>query len=160
MLLLSLLWLCYVASTLALGSPDYHESLDLVPLPPDELLASFHFRSNSSLDAFNRQNYRFFPRSLGQLLQHANTRELHLRFSTGRWDAERWSERPWHGFKEGATGVELWAWIEADSDEVYVLFRFLRAPITPPANDMKRVCKMDNPYAVLVRTFLCFPELH
>lgn len=120
MFLFSLLWFCGLAPTLVFGGSDYRENLDLTPLPPAELLASLNFQSNSSLDAFNRQSFRFFPRSLGQLLQHADTRELHLRFSTGRWDAERWGERPSHGFKEGATGVELWAWIEADSDEAYV----------------------------------------
>jgi phosphatidylinositol glycan class T len=49
-------------------------------------------------------------------LQHANTRELHLRFSLGRWDAESWGARPWGGEREGGTGVELWAWVEASSD--------------------------------------------
>ncbi|WEW58721.1 Subunit of the glycosylphosphatidylinositol transamidase complex-like protein [Emydomyces testavorans] len=59
----------------------------------------------------------FSSRILGQILQHANTKELHLRFTTGRWDAESWGERPWHGFKEGGTGVELWAWVEADTND-------------------------------------------
>ncbi|KAI9873533.1 MAG: Subunit of the glycosylphosphatidylinositol transamidase complex-like protein, partial [Pleopsidium flavum] len=48
---------------------------------------------------------------------HAKTRELHLRFSTGRWDAEDWGARPWNGTREGGTGVELWAWVEAETDE-------------------------------------------
>jgi len=95
---------------------DYYERLDLQPLPLGSLLASFDFRSNESLAAFEAQNFRFFPRSLGQILRHANTKELHLRFSTGRWDAEIWGARPWDGFKEGGTGVELWAWIEAGTD--------------------------------------------
>ncbi|EEQ32208.1 Subunit of the glycosylphosphatidylinositol transamidase complex-like protein [Microsporum canis] len=99
---------------------DYHEQLVLHPLPPSNLLASFNFRSNESSAAFEQQNYRYFPRSLGQILQHAHTKELHLRFTTGRWDAENWGERPWHGFKEGGTGVELWAWIEAlDADAAF-----------------------------------------
>lgn len=96
---------------------DYYERLNLEPLPLGSLLASFDFRSNESLTAFEAQNFRFFPRSLGQILQHANTKELHLRFSTGRWDAETWGPRPWDGYKEGGTGVELWAWIDAATDE-------------------------------------------
>ncbi|EDN09941.1 GPI transamidase component GPI16 [Histoplasma capsulatum] len=96
---------------------EYHEQLVLRPLPPSSLLGSFNFRSNASLDTFEHQNFRYFPRSLGQILQHASTKELHLRFTTGRWDAESWGERPWRGFKEGGTGVELWAWIDADTDE-------------------------------------------
>ncbi|KAK2873442.1 hypothetical protein FQN49_002365 [Arthroderma sp. PD_2] len=101
------------------NASDYHEQLVLHPLPPSNLLASFNFRSNESSIAFEQQNYRYFPRSLGQILQHAHTKELHLRFTTGRWDPENWGERPWHGFKEGGTGVELWAWIEAPDADAY-----------------------------------------
>lgn len=42
-----------------------------------------------------------------------------MRFSTGRWDDESWGARPWGGSKEGGTGVELWAWVEAETDEEY-----------------------------------------
>ncbi|KAK7943617.1 GPI transamidase component GPI16 [Apiospora aurea] len=101
----------------AAPAADYHEQLNLKPLPQNSLLASFNFRSNTSLPEFEAHNFRFFPRSLGQILQHAGTRELHLRFSLGRWDAETWGARPWDGTKEGGTGVELWAWLEAESDD-------------------------------------------
>ncbi|KAK4118807.1 Gpi16 subunit, GPI transamidase component [Parathielavia appendiculata] len=96
---------------------DYYERLNLRPLPLSALLASFNFRSNTTVSEFEKGNFRFFPRSLGQILQHAGTRELHLRFSLGRWDAESWGARPWNGAREGGTGVELWAWLEADTDE-------------------------------------------
>ena len=101
----------------SIASSDYLEKLVLQPLPQASLLASFNFRSNASLSSFEHQHFRYFPRSLGQILQHAKTRELHLRFSSGRWDAESWGARPWGGAKEGGTGVELWAWIEADTEE-------------------------------------------
>lgn len=108
---------------LALSSPsaasDYHERLDLQPLPQSALLASFNFRSNTSQDSFEQGHFRYFPRALGQILQHAHAKELHLRFTTGRWDAESWGSRPWNGAKEGGTGVELWAWIDAVDDERY-----------------------------------------
>lgn len=97
--------------------PDYYESLVLQPLPQSALLASFNFRSNETLQAYERQHFRYFPRSLAQVLQHTHTKELHIRFSTGRWDSESWGERPWQGSREGGTGVELWAWIEAGSRE-------------------------------------------
>lgn len=111
--------LCFlqVIGQLVVASGDYHEQLLLQPLPPSSLLASFNFRSNASLTSFNQQHFRYFPRSLGQVLQHAKTRELHLRFSTGRWDAESWGARPWGGLKEGGTGVELWAWVEAETEQ-------------------------------------------
>ncbi|PNH28715.1 hypothetical protein BJF96_g7990 [Verticillium dahliae] len=109
-LLLSALSYCVSAA-------DYHEQLNLRPLPLSALLASFNFRSNSTLHDFESQNFGYFPRSLGQILQHAGTKELHLRFSLGRWDAESWGTRPWEGQREGGTGVELWAWLDARSDE-------------------------------------------
>ncbi|KIW04242.1 uncharacterized protein PV09_04548 [Verruconis gallopava] len=95
---------------------DYHEQLLLRPLPQNALLASFNFKSNSSSSSFESQNFRYFPRSLGQILQHAHTKELHLRFSSGRWDDESWGERPHSGAREGGTGVELWAWVDARDD--------------------------------------------
>lgn len=95
---------------------DYKELLNLQPLNPASLLASFNFWSNASLQSYEQQHFKYIPRSLGQILQHAKTQELHLRFSTGRWDDESWGARPWGGTKEGGTGVELWAWVEGDSD--------------------------------------------
>lgn len=115
-----LLFFSFLSFTFA--SSDYHEQLLLRPLHPSLLLASFNFQSNTTLASFEQQNFRYFPRSLGQILQHANTRELHLRFSLGRWDAESWGARPWGGAREGGTGVELWAWVEAETDEECVLF--------------------------------------
>ncbi|KAH8201405.1 hypothetical protein TruAng_004405 [Truncatella angustata] len=105
------------SAVLALASSDYHEQLVLKPLPQNSLLASFNFKSNTTVAQFEAHNFRYFPRSLGQILQHAGTRELHLRFSLGRWDAETWGARPWDGTKEGGTGVELWAWLEAETHD-------------------------------------------
>ncbi|KAF2423379.1 Gpi16 subunit, GPI transamidase component [Tothia fuscella] len=99
------------------STSSYKEQLLLRPLPQNALLASFNFKSNSSSTSFEQQNFRYFPRSLGQILQHAHTKELHLRFSLGRWDAESWGARPWDGAREGGTGVELWAWVESENDE-------------------------------------------
>ncbi|EPS33814.1 hypothetical protein PDE_08776 [Penicillium oxalicum 114-2] len=100
-----------------LASSDYTEHLSLQPLPQSSLLASFNFRGNTSQQSYDNQHFQYFPRALGQILQHAHTKELHLRFTTGRWDAESWGSRPWNGSKEGGTGVELWAWIDAADDE-------------------------------------------
>ncbi|KAJ5105743.1 GPI transamidase [Penicillium alfredii] len=122
MTVLSLLTLPLLALALTLWSSpvlasDYHEQLFLQPLPQSSLLASFNFRGNTSQQSFEHQHFRYFPRALGQIIQHAHTRELHLRFTTGRWDAQSWGPRPWNGGKEGGTGVELWAWIDAPGDE-------------------------------------------
>ncbi|KAL5000136.1 GPI transamidase component PIG-T [Aspergillus recurvatus] len=112
-----ILALALAALSVGSAASNYHEDLLLQPLPPSSLLASFNFRSNTTQTSFEQQHFRYFPRALGQILQHANTRELHLRFTTGRWDSESWGSRPWDGTKEGGTGVELWAWIEAADDK-------------------------------------------
>ncbi|KAL2822834.1 GPI transamidase component PIG-T [Aspergillus cavernicola] len=112
-----LLSLILVALSVGSAASNYHENLHLQPLPPSNLLASFNFKSNTTQSSFEKQHFQYFPRALGQILQHANTRELHLRFTSGRWDSESWGSRPWNGAKEGGTGVELWAWIEAPDDE-------------------------------------------
>jgi phosphatidylinositol glycan class T len=121
--LLSLLFLLFAFTTFTFASQpaspaaEYDESLDLTPLPPSSLLASFRFAANTSAAEFDQQNFKYFPRSLGQILQHARTKELHLRFALGRWDAESWGSRPWAGRQEGGTGVEIWAWVEADGED-------------------------------------------
>lgn len=122
MLIFILLALALAALSAGSAASNYHENLLLQPLPPSSLLASFNFKNNITQTSFEQQHFRYFPRALGQILQHANTRELHLRFTTGRWDSESWGSRPWNGAKEGGTGVELWAWIEAADDEAYVNF--------------------------------------
>ncbi|EXJ93031.1 phosphatidylinositol glycan, class T [Capronia epimyces CBS 606.96] len=113
------LFLLFAVALFALSAfaSDYFERLTLTPLPLGSLLASFDFRANETITEYEAQNYRYFPRSLGQALKHADTKELHLRFTTGRWDPETWGARPWNGTKEGGTGVELWAWIEATSED-------------------------------------------
>lgn len=116
-----MLVIVFALSLLCLFAPwaegQYTELLQLHPLPQSQLLAAFNFKANTSLSDFDAQNYRLFPRSLGQILQHTRARELHLRFSLGRWDSENWGQRPRNGRREGGTGVELWAWVEADSHE-------------------------------------------
>ncbi|KAL8951321.1 MAG: hypothetical protein Q9222_002686 [Ikaeria aurantiellina] len=111
------IFLFFLFAILVIADSAYEEHLLLEPLPQGSLLASFNFKSNASLQSFEQQHFRYIPRSLGQILQHAKTKELHLRFSSGRWDAETWGTRPWKGAKEGGTGVELWAWIEAEAEE-------------------------------------------
>lgn len=113
-------FLCLVISlVIPIAASDYHEQLALKPLPLSAVLASFNFRSNTTLSQFEAHNFRFFPRSLAQILEYSGTKELHLRFSLGRWDAESWGVRPWGGTREGGTGVELWAWLDADTEEEY-----------------------------------------
>nr|POF04491.1 gpi transamidase component gpi16 [Quercus suber] len=101
---------CLVSTVFA----DYNEHLHLKPLPGGYLYAGFNFTATTTLEEYNAQNFRHFPRSLGQILQHTHTSELHLRFALGRWDEESWGSRPRAGRREGGTGVEIWAWMTGE----------------------------------------------
>ncbi|EME50174.1 hypothetical protein DOTSEDRAFT_50287 [Dothistroma septosporum NZE10] len=103
------------AGARATAANSYDEHLHLKPLPNGALYAGFDFTASTPLSSYNAQHFRFFPRSLGQILQFTHTSELHLRFALGRWDEESWGSRPRNGRREGGTGVELWAWLEGDS---------------------------------------------
>ena len=96
---------------------EYDEHLHLKPLPGGSLYAGFNFTASTPLADYDNQHFRFFPRSLAQILQYTHTAELHLRFALGRWDEESWGSRPRNGRREGGTGVELWAWMEGRSQE-------------------------------------------
>ncbi|ODQ66921.1 Gpi16-domain-containing protein, partial [Nadsonia fulvescens var. elongata DSM 6958] len=110
---------------------DYREELTLKPLSKTNLLASFFFETYSepfnieqlsssavsgNKDSFkDYKHYSTFPRSLGQIIDLTDARELHLRFSQGWWDAEEWGSLPREGSNSGGTGVEAWAFIQANN---------------------------------------------
>ncbi|CCK70023.1 GPI-anchor transamidase subunit GPI16 KNAG_0D02740 [Huiozyma naganishii CBS 8797] len=103
----------------------YQEDLRLKPLPGNHLLSSFSFDMKSEsftpgktdLDIDQYSHYTVFPKPFKPLLERTATRQLHLRFTRGFWDAESWDTLPYDGFKSGGSGVELWAIIESDSQE-------------------------------------------
>ncbi|SGZ52371.1 CIC11C00000001446 [Sungouiella intermedia] len=114
-----------IASLAAAGS-DYSESLGFRPLARNKLLASFQFEAllvpypleyvNASLPVdHGPRHYGKFPKALEPVVRATNTRDLHLRFTQGWWDAESWGKLPANGSVTGGTGVELWASIEASS---------------------------------------------
>lgn len=107
---------------------SYHEELTFRPLPRNTLLADFHF--NTVLPEFPLEyanllapqalpprHFGYFPRLLAPIVQATNTRELHLRFTQGWWDADSWGLLPENGEVIGGTGVEIWAAVEAPDVE-------------------------------------------
>lgn len=104
------------------NSNDYQEQLVLRPLPRNTLLTSFYFETQSEPISYHKLNgsaikepyksYSLFPRSLGQIIDESSTKELHLTFSQGWWDAENWGSSPDNGTTSGGTGVEVWAVVE------------------------------------------------
>lgn len=111
------LWTLLVGLAAA-NNDDYHESLNLRPLPNNMLLAEFNFHARQPDIVPSEPQYTFFPRSLGQVLDRTNTQEVHIRFSQGWWDSETWGVEPGNGSAAGGIGVELWAWVGgADLEE-------------------------------------------
>ncbi|AQZ12218.1 GPI16 (YHR188C) [Zygosaccharomyces parabailii] len=104
-------------------SYPYEENLLIKPLPKNYLLTSFTFKTKSneflpgklSTDFDDYSHYTVFPKEFKPLLDKSATRQLHLRFTRGFWDAESWGMLPHNGFESGGSGVEIWAVIEADS---------------------------------------------
>lgn len=113
----SVLALFTLSHASSIPTQEYSEHLYLKPLANDHLHADFNFTATTPLADYDAQHFRYFPRSLAQILQYTHTTELHLRFALGRWDEEQWGSRPRNGRREGGTGVELWAWIEGQSEE-------------------------------------------
>ncbi|SCU98573.1 LAMI_0F15346g1_1 [Lachancea mirantina] len=99
----------------------FNEELTIRPLPRNFLLTSFLFQLESNevtkpeLDSeFNSyKHYTVFPKALSPILDRTQTRQLHLRFTHGLWDAEEWGQLPRQGYTSGGNGVEMWAVIEA-----------------------------------------------
>lgn len=103
----------------------YREHLSVKPLPKNYLLTSFDFNTESnefipgkpSTDFDDYSHYTVFPKEFKPLLDQTSTRQLHLRFTRGFWDAESWGRLPHDGFKSGGSGVEIWAILEAGSKD-------------------------------------------
>lgn len=131
MRVLSLLLLGTASASLedGLSEPLYSESLNIQPLSRNEMLSTFEFEMAQPLaspDKWSLQEYTLFPRPLGQILENSNTRELHLRFGQGWWDAESWGSLPFNGTRSGGIGVELWAWVDGKTlDEAWGNWRKL-----------------------------------
>lgn len=94
------------------------EYMELKPLKGNNLLASFKFEANSTSDLYPNENdiqhYNIFSKALGTIVKDTNTRELHLRFGHGWYDAELNGKLVSDGKLSGGTGVELWATIESN----------------------------------------------
>lgn len=99
------------------SSYPYSENLNIKALPRNNVLTSFEFKLESEpvniSSSSDTIHYKVFPRSLAPILESTNTRELHLRFGQGWWDAEEWGKLPSSGASSGGIGVEVWAVIEA-----------------------------------------------
>ncbi|KAK9449070.1 GPI transamidase component PIG-T [Limtongia smithiae] len=97
----------------------YTESLNVTPLARNSLLVAFDFAlASTPFPSSSGTHYGLFPKSVGQIVTSTHTRELHLRFAQGAWDAEAWGALPHGGMHSGGTGVEVWAWVEGSTPAI------------------------------------------
>ncbi|KAI9144640.1 GPI transamidase component PIG-T [Paraphysoderma sedebokerense] len=111
------------AFVLAVSKESFTEQLHLQHLPDGKVLAEFEFITTSyvsgkcTLKCYLRHpymnsdydNYNLFPRILSQVLDRYDVNEMHLTFTQGRWNYEKWG----YPIQSSApTGVELWAWLK------------------------------------------------
>lgn len=97
------------------------EYLEIKPLKRNNMMMSFDFETNHSVELYPDPSevihYDSFPKAIGLILQDSQAREMHLRFGQGWYDSDIWGKLPRNGTANGGSGVELWAVIEA-SDRV------------------------------------------
>ncbi|KTW26651.1 hypothetical protein T552_02660 [Pneumocystis carinii B80] len=124
------LFFCGKNGALEEEKPFFYEHLFIKPISPKNLLASFRFNTSSDFECFNKVPYSFsgdlegffpgfsrLPRSLRYIMEETHTYEVHLRMTRGKWSYKRWGMQPDRGESAGGTGIELWAYIEGDTEE-------------------------------------------
>ncbi|KAJ3412431.1 hypothetical protein HDV05_000735 [Chytridiales sp. JEL 0842] len=92
---------------------DLTEELHVEQFHDGKVLATFNFTrtiSGQKLEAYHKNHYSLFPRTIGEIIQAYGVEELHLTFTQGRWNYDKW------GYSQIAapTGVELWAWFDTE----------------------------------------------
>ncbi|KAJ3182170.1 hypothetical protein HDU85_003212 [Gaertneriomyces sp. JEL0708] len=113
-LLLSLVLLATLSGGKVVAAKDesYAESLDLTHLGDGKVLAQFTFNSRIGPIALQKaqgHHYESLPRPIGEIIQSFGVDELHLTFTQGVWNYEKW------GYTAAAapSGAQLWAWFNA-----------------------------------------------
>ncbi|CAG8552078.1 3840_t:CDS:10 [Acaulospora morrowiae] len=112
-LILAVLSLTLVYAEITKPYEEFKEALTIRPLADGKLLTHFQFsvRLARGREGTVLKHYNFFPRTIGQIIQSYNARELHLTFTQGRWNYEDWG---YPVVPSAGTGVELWAWLWND----------------------------------------------
>lgn len=91
-----------IASALAAA---YREYLSLNQFEDGKLLTRFDF--DRDLEDIQRWDYDLMPKPLGEIIQAFDVDELHLTFTKGRWDLNRWGPES----AIAPAGVQLRAWL-------------------------------------------------
>lgn len=88
----------------------YTESLEIEQMDDGKVLAIFNF--NRTIKNFNA-HYDLLPKAIGEIFSAFKVKEMHLSFTQGRWNPDRWGYNPNHS----PAGAQLWTWIDEKSDK-------------------------------------------
>lgn len=100
------------ASATSASSELLFETLSLEQFNDGKVMALFNFTrtfTGDSLDLFHKGHFSLFPKSFGEIVQSFGVEELHLTFTQGRWQYEKWG----YSAVAAAPGVQLWSWFNA-----------------------------------------------
>lgn len=93
----------------------FKESLTIKPLLDGKVLSHFQFDTAMMLDEKDQSasshaftHFKLFPKSLGQVIRKFGVREMHLSFTQGRWNYEKWG----YPLVPTPVGAELFVWFD------------------------------------------------
>ncbi|KAI8920236.1 hypothetical protein PhCBS80983_g05531 [Powellomyces hirtus] len=112
--LLCLVWLGQAQAGVAITDESYNEDLRFTQLPDGKVLSEFKFIRRIgplALAKVRDNHYSLLPRSVGEIVQTFGVEELHLTFTQGTWNHQKWGYSP----LGAAAGVQLWSWFNTSS---------------------------------------------
>lgn len=115
-------------------SERLEERLILRALPGKKLLGHFQFDIHHGASPEDiGHNYRYFPKSIGEVLRRTRVDEVHFSLTSGRWYNNKWghSYSPvskgaelWGVFRDGTTIMDQWSYLLEQLSAVYPCFFF------------------------------------
>ncbi|KND00994.1 GPI-anchor transamidase subunit GPI16 [Spizellomyces punctatus DAOM BR117] len=111
LVLTTILGLLLALHAAAAPEESYDEKLKLTQFKDGKVLAEFYFTrfiSPSAVKKAKDNHYTLLPRSIGEIIQSFGVKELHLTFTQGTWNHEKWGYSP----LSAPGGVQLWSWFE------------------------------------------------
>jgi len=103
----------------------YQENLELKQFPDGRVLAQLTFERKLPKPRLQERHYNLLPKTVGEVIHKFNVSELHLTFTHGRWNYQRWGFHP----HSAPVGVQLWAFL---GGEEYVNLLYNRCIFLSP----------------------------
>ncbi|CAI9714892.1 GPI transamidase component PIG-T-like [Octopus vulgaris] len=106
---LSLTCLLFIITAVTAAEDKFSEELFIKTLPSGHVYFHFQFITRWDVDIRNKSEfnqYRLFPKSLGDIVSAHDVQELHLSLTQGIWRHDKWG----YPIHDAPPGAELWVW--------------------------------------------------